>query len=60
MPLGKIHFRAEDENAVIRYLADDEEVRLRAALVARDTQRRAARLGKPMAPRARLQRMGRS
>jgi integrase len=43
MPLGKITFRAEDENAVIRYLSDDEEARLRAALAARDTARRDAR-----------------
>lgn len=43
MPLGKIKFRAEDENAVVRYLSDDEERRLRAALVARDNARRAGR-----------------
>lgn len=43
MPLGKIKFRAEDENAVVRYLSDDEEARLRAALVARDSARRDAR-----------------
>jgi hypothetical protein len=43
MPLGKIKFRAEDENAVVRYLSDDEEARLRAALVARDSARRTAR-----------------
>jgi integrase len=44
MPLGKIKFRAEDENAVVRYLSDDdEEARLRAALVTRDNARRAAR-----------------
>ena len=43
MPMGKIKFRAEDENAVVRYLSDDEEARLRAALVARDNARRAAR-----------------
>ena len=43
MPLGKIKFRAEDENAVIRYLSEDEEARLRAALVVRDNERRRAR-----------------
>jgi integrase len=43
MPLGKITFRAEDENAVVRYLSDDEEARLRTALIARDDVRRAAR-----------------
>jgi integrase len=43
MPLGKIKFRVEDENAVVRYLSDDEERRLRRALVARDTGRRAGR-----------------
>jgi len=43
MPLGKIKFRAEDENAVVRYLSDDEERRLRGALVARDNARRAGR-----------------
>ncbi len=43
MPLGKIAFRAEDENAVIRYLSEDEEARLRSALVARDNARRTAR-----------------
>ena len=43
MPLGKIKFRVEDENAVVRYLSDDEERRLRRALVARDTARRAGR-----------------
>ncbi len=43
MPLGKIAFRAEDENAVIRYLSQEEEARLRSALVARDNARRAAR-----------------
>lgn len=43
MPLGKIKFRAEDENAVVRYLSDDEERRLRGALVARDNSRRAGR-----------------
>jgi integrase len=43
MPLGKIEFRAEDENAVVRYLSEDEESRLRGALVARDNARRAAR-----------------
>jgi integrase len=43
MPLGKIKFRAEDENAVIRYLSEDEEARLRAALVTRDNGRRGAR-----------------
>jgi integrase len=42
-PLGKIKFRAEDENAVIRYLSEDEEARLRAALVKRDNGRRGAR-----------------
>jgi hypothetical protein len=43
MPLGKIRRRAEDDNAVVRYLSEDEETQLRAALVARDTTRRAAR-----------------
>jgi integrase len=43
MPLGKIKRKAEDENAVVRYLSEDEEVRLRAALIARDTTRQAAR-----------------
>lgn len=43
MPLGKVRFRAEDENAVVRYLSNDEEARLRAALIARDNARRAAR-----------------
>jgi integrase len=43
MPLGKIKFRAEDENAVVRYLTEEEESRLRGALVARDNARRAAR-----------------
>jgi integrase len=43
MPLGTIKFHAEDENAVVRYLSDDEEARLRGALVARDNARRAAR-----------------
>jgi integrase len=43
MPLGKIKFRAEDENAVVRYLSEDDEFRLRGALVARDNARRAAR-----------------
>jgi integrase len=43
MPLGKIKRSAEDENAVVRYLADDEETRLRAALTARDDMRRASR-----------------
>jgi integrase len=43
MPLGKIKRKAEDENAVVRYLSDDEEGRLRAALIARDTARRTAR-----------------
>src|SRR4029079_8569547 len=33
MPLGKIKFRAEDENAVVRYLSDEEERRARAAPV---------------------------
>ena len=43
MPLGKINRKAEDENAIVRYLSEDEEARLRAALIARDTTRRAAR-----------------
>ena len=43
MPLGKIKRRKEDENAIVRYLSADEEARLRAALVARDKARRAAR-----------------
>jgi integrase len=43
MPLGKIKRRAEDENAVVRYLSEDEEARLRAALITRDTMRRAGR-----------------
>jgi integrase len=43
MPLGKIKRRAADENAVVRYLAPDEEARLRASLGARDDQRRARR-----------------
>lgn len=43
MPLGKIKRRSEDENAVVRYLSEDEEARLRAALAARDHSRRATR-----------------
>jgi integrase len=43
MPLGKIKRSAEDENAVVRYLSDDEEAGLRAALSARDETRRTAR-----------------
>ena len=43
MPLGKIKRSAEDENAIVRYLLEDEEARLRAALIARDDARRAAR-----------------
>ena len=43
MPLGKIKFRADDENAVVRYLSDAEDARLRGALIARDNARRAAR-----------------
>jgi hypothetical protein len=43
MPLGKIKRKAEDESAVVRYLSDDEDARLRAALVGRDNTRRAAR-----------------
>ena len=43
MPLGKIKRRAEDENAVVRYLTDEEETHLRAALGARDKRRRAGR-----------------
>jgi integrase len=43
MPLGDITFRSEDENAVVRYLSDDEERRLRRALIARDNARRAGR-----------------
>ena len=43
MPLGKIKRSAEDENAVVRYLTDDEEARLRKALLERDDARRAAR-----------------
>jgi integrase len=43
MPLGKIRRSAEDENAVVRYLLEDEEARLRAALLAREEARRAAR-----------------
>jgi integrase len=43
MPLGRIKLRATDENAVVRYLAADEEARLRAALAARDDRRRMAR-----------------
>jgi hypothetical protein len=31
MPLGKIKRGAEDENAVVRYLWDDEDARLRTA-----------------------------
>ena len=34
---------AEDENAVVRYLSDDEDARLRAALLARDDAKRTAR-----------------
>jgi hypothetical protein len=33
MPLGKIKRKAEDENAVVRYLSGEEDARLRAALV---------------------------
>jgi len=36
MPIGKIKRRAEDENAIVRYLLEDEEARLRAALATRD------------------------
>ena len=43
MPLGKIKRSTEDENAIVRYLIEDEEARLRAALLARDDARRAAR-----------------
>ena len=43
MPLGRIKRSAEDENAIVRYLTDDEESRLRAALQVRDNARRAAR-----------------
>lgn len=43
MPLGKIKFRSEDENAVVRYLSEEEEARLRGALLARDNGRRKAR-----------------
>jgi integrase len=43
MPLGKIKRKAEDDNAVVRYLSEDEDTRLRSALVARDNIRRAAR-----------------
>lgn len=43
MPLGKMKRKAEDENAVVRYLSEDEDARLRAALVARDNTRRVAR-----------------
>jgi integrase len=43
MPLGKVKRSAEDENAVVRYLSDDEEARLRAALSGRDDSRRASR-----------------
>jgi integrase len=43
MPLGRIKRRAADENAVVRHLSGDEEVRLRTALVARDERRRAGR-----------------
>jgi len=43
MPLAKIKRKSEDDNAVVRYLSEDEDVRLRAALVARDNARRAAR-----------------
>jgi integrase len=43
MPLGKIKRSAEDENAVVRYLSDDEEARVRAALIARDDEHRLSR-----------------
>jgi integrase len=43
MPLGKIKRSAEDENAVVRYLIDDEEARVRTALIERDDARRGAR-----------------
>jgi hypothetical protein len=43
MPLGKIKRRAEDENAVVRYLSEDEEDRLGAASIARDEERRTGR-----------------
>jgi integrase len=43
MPLGKIKRRAADENPIVRYLSADEEVRLRAGLIARDDRRRDAR-----------------
>ena len=39
MPLGKTRRRAEDENAIVRYLTEDEEGRLSAALLARDARR---------------------
>ena len=43
MPLGKIRRGTEDKNAVVRYLSDDEDARLRAALLARDDGKRAPR-----------------
>jgi integrase len=43
MPLGKVKRSAEDENAVVRYLSDEEEARLRASLIKRDGARRGAR-----------------
>lgn len=43
MPLGKLKRRKEDDDAIVRYLFVEEEDRLRAALVARDTVRRASR-----------------
>jgi integrase len=43
MPLRKVRRSAEDENAIVRYLLEDEESRLRAALLARDEARRTAR-----------------
>ena len=42
-PLSKVKPHREDHNAVVRYLTEDEERRLRAALDARDEAHRAAR-----------------
>jgi len=41
MPLGKITFRTEDENAVVRYLSEEEEARLKRG--ARPSRQSAAR-----------------
>jgi integrase len=42
-PVRKMKRSTEDESALVRYLSDEEEKRLRKALGSRDTARRAAR-----------------